>query len=162
MALQSVNPYDGKLRTFFAALQRFDRNETLIPYGIFLLRMTLVAIWIAHFWYKVGYRGMPATETFFASLGYPMWFAWADVIVEFVAIFMLLFGVYVRTVCILLLIILIPATAVWIPKGFYFVNAGYEFMLTWCILQIVQAVLGPGAFTLGAGLPRNSLAAAKI
>ena len=62
MALQSVNPYDGKLRTFFAALQRFDRNETLIPYGIFLLRMTLVAIWIAHFWYKVGYRGMPATE----------------------------------------------------------------------------------------------------
>jgi len=127
---------------------RFDRNETLIPYGIFMLRMTLVAIWIAHFWFKVGYRGMPATETFFASLGYPVWFAWADVIAEAVAIIMLALGVYVRVLCPLLLVILIPATLVWIPKGFYFVGAGYEFMLTWCILQLVQALLGPGAFSL--------------
>lgn len=161
MALQSVIPYDGKLRTFLAALARFERNEALIPYGVFLLRMTLVAIWIAHFWYKVGFRGMPATETFFASLGYPVWFAWADVIVEFVAILMLFFGVYVRTISLLLLIILIPATAVWIPKGFYFVNAGYEFMLTWCVLQVVQAVLGRGAFSLGADVPRNRLAEAR-
>jgi putative oxidoreductase len=136
------------IRTFLATLQRFDRNETLVPYGVFLLRMTLVAIWIAHFWYKVGYRGMPATETFFVSLGYPTWFAWADVCAEFVAILMLAGGLYVRILSLLLLVILIPATAVWIPKGFYFVNAGYEFMLTWCVLQVVQAALGPGAFSL--------------
>jgi putative oxidoreductase len=133
---------------FFSTLKRFDRNEALIPYGIFALRITLTAIWIAHFWYKVGYRGMPATVTFFESLGYPSWFAWADVAAESVAIVMLLCGVYVRTVCILLLVILIPATMVWIPKGFYFVGAGYEFMLTWCILQVVQSLLGAGAFGL--------------
>jgi putative oxidoreductase len=142
------------ISTVLAALQRFDRNKAMIPYGIFLLRITLVAIWIAHWWYKVGYRGMPATVTFFHSLGYPSWFAWADVIAEFVAIIMLICGIYVRTVSLLLLIILIPATLVWIPKGFYFVNAGYEFMLTWCILQVVQAVLGPGAFSLAARVPR--------
>lgn len=136
------------MRTFLTALRRFDRNEMLIPYGIFLLRITLVAIWIAHFWYKVGYKGMPATVAFFDSLGYPSWFAWADVVAEFVAIIMLLCGIYVRTLCLLLLFILIPATMVWIPKGFYFVNAGYEFMLTWCILQVVQSLLGPGAFSL--------------
>jgi putative oxidoreductase len=136
------------MRTFLTALQRFDRNEVMIPYGVFLLRITLVALWIAHWWFKVGYRGMPATVTFFDSLGYPSWFAWADVTAELVAIVMLICGIYVRTVCLLLLVILIPATLVWIPKGFYFVNAGYEFMLTWCILQIVQAVLGPGAFSL--------------
>jgi putative oxidoreductase len=135
------------IRTFLTALQRFDRNEVMIPYGVFLLRITLVALWIAHWWFKVGYRGMPATVTFFDSLGYPSWFAWADVTAELVAIVMLICGIYVRTVCLLLLVILIPATLVWIPKGFYFVNAGYEFMLTWCILQIVQAVLGPGAFS---------------
>jgi hypothetical protein len=44
----------------FGALGRLDRNRTLTPDGIFFMRMTLVAIWIAHFWYKVGYRGMPA------------------------------------------------------------------------------------------------------
>jgi uncharacterized membrane protein YphA (DoxX/SURF4 family) len=96
---------------------------------------------------------MPATVTFFQSLGYPSWFAWADVIAEFVAIVMLICGIYVGTVCLLLLIILIPATLVWIPKGFYFVNAGYEFMLTWCILQVVQAVLGAGAFSVAARIP---------
>jgi putative oxidoreductase len=149
------------IRIFFGALKRFDRNKSLIPYGIFLLRITLVAVWIAHWWYKVGYRGMPATVTFFQSLGYPSWFAWADVAAEFVAIIMLICGIYVRTVCLLLLVILIPATLVWIPKGFYFVNAGYEFMLTWCILQVVQAALGPGALSLadrepGAGLSAGS------
>jgi putative oxidoreductase len=133
---------------FFPALRRFDRNQVLIPYGVFALRITLTLIWIAHLWFKVGYRGMPATVTFFESLGYPGWFAWADVIAEAIAIVMLACGFYVRTLCLLLLIILIPATLVWVPKGFYFVNAGYEFMLTWCILQVVQALLGPGAFSL--------------
>jgi putative oxidoreductase len=144
--------------TFFAALRRFDQNQALVPYGVFLLRITLTGIWIAHFWFKVGYRGMPATVTFFHSLGYPGWFAWADVIAESVAIVMLACGVYVRTLSILLLVILIPATLVWIPKGFYFVGAGYEFMLTWCILQVVQAVLGPGAFSLVNREPGAALA----
>jgi putative oxidoreductase len=138
---------------FFSALERFDRNKALTPYGIFALRITLTAIWIAHFWFKVGYRGMPATVTFFESLGYPSWFAWADVAAESVAIVMLLCGVYVRTLCILLLVILVPATLVWVPKGFYFVGGGYEFMLTWCILQVVQSLLGPGAFSLASREP---------
>jgi hypothetical protein len=30
--------------------------------------MTPAATWIAHFWFKVGYRGMPVI---FGSLGYP-------------------------------------------------------------------------------------------
>jgi putative oxidoreductase len=134
--------------SILGALERFDRNKTMTPYGVFLLRMTLVGIWIAHFWFKVGYRGMPATVAFFGSLGYPSWFAWADIAAEAVAIVLLICGLYVRTVCLLMLIILIPATEVWVPKGFYFVNAGYEFMLTWCVLQVVQAVQGPGAFVL--------------
>jgi putative oxidoreductase len=102
---------------------------------------------------------MPATVTFFNSLGYPGWFAWADVAAESVAIVMLLCGVYIRTVCVLLLIILIPATLVWVPKGFYFTGGGYEFMLTWCILQVVQSLLGPGAFSLASHEPGGRLAA---
>jgi len=136
------------IRKVLGVLEHFDRDEKMTASGVFMLRMTLVAIWIAHFWFKVGYRGMPATMKFFGSLGYPDWFAWADVIAEAVAIVMLACGIYVRTLCPLLLIILVPATVVWIPKGFYFVNSGYEFMLTWCVLQVVQTLLGPGAFCL--------------
>lgn len=130
----------------FCWARGLDRNTSLTPYGIFMLRIVLTAIWAAHFWYKVGYRGMPATDAFFQSLGYPWWFAWADIAAEAVAMVMMAAGVCVRAVSIVMLVVLIPATVVWIPKGFYFVNAGYEFMLTWCILQVVQALLGPGAF----------------
>jgi putative oxidoreductase len=136
------------IRQCFAWADRLDRNTALTPYGVFALRIVLTAIWAAHFWFKVGYRGMPATDAFFQSLGYPWWFAWLDIAAEAVAMVMMAAGVYVRAVSIVMLVVLIPATAVWIPKGFYFVNAGYEFMLTWCILQVVQALLGPGALTL--------------
>lgn len=134
-------------RTYHWA-RRLDRNRRLTPYGVLMLRIVLTAIWAAHFWYKVGYRGMPATDAFFQSLGYPWWFAWLDIAAEAVAMVMLATGICVRVVSIVMLVVLIPATAVWIPKGFYFVNAGYEFMLTWCILQVVQALLGPGALAL--------------
>lgn len=136
------------IKTAMTTLNRFESRGASTEFGAFLLRMTLVAIWIAHFWYKVGYRGMPLTVTFFKSLGYPGWFAWADIIAEVIGIAMLFLGVYVRTVSLLLLIILVPATLVWVPKGFYFVNAGYEFMLTWCVLQVIQGIMGAGAYRL--------------
>ena len=42
-------------------LQDFDLGGL----GAALLRFILAGFWIAHWWYKVGYRGMPATEGFF-------------------------------------------------------------------------------------------------
>jgi hypothetical protein len=36
------------MNAVFSGLQRFDRNKAMIPYGVFLLRITPVAIWIAH------------------------------------------------------------------------------------------------------------------
>jgi len=37
--------------------------------GAALLRFILAGFWIAHWWFKVGYRGMPATEAFFLPAG---------------------------------------------------------------------------------------------
>jgi uncharacterized membrane protein YphA (DoxX/SURF4 family) len=45
------------------------------PAGALLLRLTLVGDWAIHWWFKVGYRGMPATESFFSSVGLPAWLA---------------------------------------------------------------------------------------
>jgi uncharacterized membrane protein YphA (DoxX/SURF4 family) len=39
--------------------------------GAALLRFILAGFWIAHWWYKVGYRGMPATQAFFFQQGLP-------------------------------------------------------------------------------------------
>lgn len=127
-------------------LARFERNDKLVPYGIFLLRITLGVLWIVHWWYKVGYKGMDVTEKFFGTLGYPPWLAWVDVSVEMVAFVLLVAGIYVRTVSLALLPIIILATLPWISKGYWFPSGGFEFPLVWCILQVVMALLGPGAF----------------
>jgi len=134
----------------FASLRRLDNNTSLTPYGALLLRLTLAALWLIHGLYKVVHDGMPATEQFFVGLGYPGWVAWVDIIIECGAFVVLLLGTYVRLFSILLLALLIPATLVWIPKGFFFINGGYEFPLVWCVLQIVQALLGPGAWNMSA------------
>jgi hypothetical protein len=36
-------------------------------FGATLLRFVLAGFWIIHWWFKVGYRGMAATEAFFCS-----------------------------------------------------------------------------------------------
>ncbi len=40
--------------------------------GAALLRFILAGFWITHWWFKVGYRGMPATEAFFLQHGLPL------------------------------------------------------------------------------------------
>jgi hypothetical protein len=53
-------PQDG----YIAQLQNFDISPTS-AFGAALLRIIFAGFWIAHWWFKVGYRGMPATEAFF-------------------------------------------------------------------------------------------------
>lgn len=60
----------------------------------------------------------------------------------------LVLGLYTRVFALALLVILIPAVFVWVPKGFWFTQAGYEMPLFWCMMQITLALLGPGAFAL--------------
>jgi hypothetical protein len=45
-------------------LQNFDLSP-MSAVGAALLRLILAGFWIVHWWFKVGYRGMPATEAFF-------------------------------------------------------------------------------------------------
>jgi hypothetical protein len=49
-------------------LQDFDLSGP----GAALLRFILAGFWIAHWWYKVAYRGMPATKAFFLQQGLPV------------------------------------------------------------------------------------------
>ena len=130
------------------ALTSFEKNTSLTPYGIVALRWTLALWWGVHWVYKVLYQGMPATEHLFVSLGYPAWFAWGDITLEAIAVVGLVLGLYVRTLSLLLLVILIPAMALWIPNGIWAIHGGYEFVVLWIFLQIIQALLGPGPLSV--------------
>jgi hypothetical protein len=49
-------------------LQSLDLSP-MSAVGAALLRLILAGFWIARWWFKVGYRGMPATEAFFLQHG---------------------------------------------------------------------------------------------
>ena len=88
--------------------------------GAALLRFILAGFWIAHWWYKVGYRGMPATQAFFSQHGLPVWLAWFDVGFEVVVALCLVLGVYVPLLCLISLPILFASMWIYRRNGFYF------------------------------------------
>jgi putative oxidoreductase len=134
--------------TTMNVLTNFEKNTSMTPYGIVALRWTLALYWGLDWYYQVLNQGMPATERLFVSLGYPAWFAWGEITFLVIAVIGLVLGLYVRTLSLLLLVILIPAMKLWIPNGIWAIHGGYEFPLLWILLQIIQALLGPGPMSV--------------
>jgi putative oxidoreductase len=121
-------------------LTNFEKNTSMTPYGIVVLRWTLALYWGLDWYYQVLNQGMPATERLFVSLGYPAWFAWGEITFLVIAVIGLVLGLYVRTLSLLLLVILIPAMKLWIPNGIWAIHGGYEFPLLWILLQLGGSV----------------------
>lgn len=119
------------------------------PFGAFLLRISLASYWVIHWWYKVGFRGMGVTEAFFVQHGLPAWLAWFDITIEIFIAAALLFGSFVRIGALLGIPILIASVWIFRGNGFYFPTGGIELPLLWALAQVVQALLGPGAYALG-------------
>jgi uncharacterized membrane protein YphA (DoxX/SURF4 family) len=105
------------------------RAATLLPTaasGATLLRLILAAYWIVHWWYKVGFEGMPATEIFFIKNGLPAWLAWFDIIFEVIVAVCLILGLYVSLICLVSLPILCASMIMFAGNGFYFPMGGIE------------------------------------
>ncbi|HTJ59229.1 MAG TPA: DoxX family protein [Devosiaceae bacterium] len=128
------------------------KNQTTLastaPIGGFVLRIVLVAFWVVHWWFKVGFHGMPATEAFFTSLGLPTWLAWFDISYEVVIAAMLLTGTFTWFAVITSLPILIASMIIYGHQGFYFPTGGIELPILWALMQIVLGLIGPGAYAL--------------
>lgn len=118
--------------------------------GAALLRFILAGLWIAHWWFKVGYRGMLATEKFFLQQGLPVWLAWFDICFEGVVAVGLVLGIYVPLLCLISLPILFASMWIYRKNGFYFSGGGIELPILWACVQIAQVMLGPGAFRIPA------------
>jgi len=118
--------------------------------GATLLRFILAGFWISHWWFKVGHRGMGATQEFFSKQGLPAWLAWFVIYFEVVIALCLVLGIYVSLVCLVSLPILLASMWIYRRNGFYFSNGGIELPMLWACAQLVQVLLGPGALGIRA------------
>lgn len=113
-------------------------------WGLFLLRVVLGIIFIAHGWAKVS--GMEGTIGFFASLGLPAFAAYVVAYVEFLGGIAVLLGVFSRIAAYLLAVTMVVAIfLVKIKAGFL---GGYELDLILLASALVVAWSGAGPYSV--------------
>jgi len=123
--------------------------------GATLLRLGLGTLVLAHGLLKVLVYTLPGTVAFFASSGFPGWTAYLVTAGELLGGLALLSGVLVRPASLALIPIFLGVLSLTWRNGWVF-NApnggGWEFPALLLVLAGVQALLGPGAFSLGDAL----------
>jgi putative oxidoreductase len=135
-------------------------DARLAPYAVFLLRIALGGMFVAHsLLLKLFVFTLPGTAGFFTSIGLPGWFAYVVFAAEAVGGVMLLLGIQTRWVALALVPILAGAT--WAHWGngwmFGYTNGGWEYPLYLTLLAVVQFMLGDGAFTLVRSRPLDAV-----
>ena len=123
----------------------------LTEFGIFLLRIALGIMFLAHsLFLKLFIFTLPGTAQFFISIGLPGWFAYMVFAVEAIAGAFLVLGIQARWVASATVPILAGAT--WAHSGngwmFGYENGGWEYPAYLTLLAIVQGLLGAGRFAL--------------
>jgi putative oxidoreductase len=121
------------------------------PYAIFILRLTLGLLFLAHVCLKIFVFTPAGTAGFFASLGLPGWLAYVTIVWELAGAVTLILGIWPRLAAIAVIPILLGAiVSVHAAAGFFFnnPNGGWEFPAFWIIGLIVVALAGDGAFAI--------------
>ena len=119
------------------------------PYAALVLRVSLGVLFLAHgLLLKVFTFTIPGTVGYFESIGYPGFFAYLVILGEIGGGLALILGVKTRIISLMLLPILLGATAQHFGSGWLFSspNGGWEFPALWTVLLLVQALLGDGAY----------------
>ncbi len=123
------------------------------PYAALLLRLSLGVLFLAHAGLKILVFTPAGTAKFFGSVGLPPTLAYVVITAEVLAAVALILGIWTRAVALLATPILLGAIfTVHGPAGFFFTNphGGWEYPAFWTIALVVQALLGDGAYALGA------------
>lgn len=118
--------------------------------GALILRVSIGMVMIAHGLLKVMVFTLPGTAQFFDSVGFPGWSAYPVTFIEIAGGVLLISGIATRWVSLALIPVLLGATSVHFGAGWVFSNAngGWEYPAFLTAALIVQALLGPGAYTL--------------
>jgi len=126
-------------------------DERIAPQAVFLLRVTLGVMFVAHSLYlKLFIFTLPGTAQFFQSIGLPGWSAYVVFILEAVGGVMLILGIQARWAALVLVPILAGATWAHWGSGWLFTNenGGWEYPAYLTILAFAQFLLGDGAYAL--------------
>jgi putative oxidoreductase len=120
--------------------------------GISLMRVALGTVFLAHsVILKLVIAGLPATASFFESVGLPGWMAYMTFVLEAVGGAALILGIQSRWVALALSPIPLGAL-IWVHAGngwlFSHPGGGWEYPLYLFVLCIGQALLGDGSLAL--------------
>jgi putative oxidoreductase len=127
-------------------------NLATAPYAALVLRLGLGVMFIAHSLLKVFVFTLPGTAQFFESVGFPGALAYLVAGAELAAGVALVLGIYTRWAALATIPILLGAAWVHAPNGWVFSapNGGWEYPVFLAIAALTQALLGDGAYALGA------------
>lgn len=131
-------------------------DSATAPYAVFLLRLCLGAMFIAHAMLKVRVFTIPGTVKYFESLGMPGFFAYVTIAAELGGAAALILGIWPRYVALLLVPLMLGTIAMVHGKnGWLFSNkdGGWEYPAFWSAALLAVFLLGDGAFTLLASGP---------
>ncbi len=122
------------------------RTET----AALLLRLGLGTMFVAHGLLKVMVFTLPGTVGFFEQVGFPGWMAYVVTFAEIGGGILLIAGIRVTAVSLALLPVLLGAVYVHSGAGWLFSNpnGGWEYPAFLALASIVQALLGPGKFSV--------------
>jgi putative oxidoreductase len=127
-------------------------DDRLAPTGVFLLRLALGIMYLAHsVLLKLLTFGLAGTAQFFVSAGLPAAFAYLTFTVEVVGGVLIVLGIQARWVALGLLPPLLGAI-IWVhgANGWVFTapGGGWEYPAYLIVASLAQALLGDGAFAL--------------
>lgn len=123
--------------------------------AIFLIRVALGVMFVAHGLLKIMVFTLAGTAQFFAQVGFPSWMAYPVTFFEIAAGVLLILGFYSRYVAIAAIPVLLGALYVHLGNGWLFssANGGWEYPAFLVITAVVVALLGDGEYSV-----RNVLA----
>ncbi len=125
-------------------------NNTLVDISIFILRCSLGIIFFgvgagkAFGWF--GGIGMETTLHYFTGMEFSVSLTYLSVYAEFIGGILLLVGLFTRPAAFALIINMIVATVITLPKGFFSGGASYPFSLVFTLIVIL--LIGPRKFSL--------------
>ena len=125
-------------------MQILDRLQ---PLALFLVRLALGAIMVAHGYHKV-FGGLHHHAQFVASLGLPAWSAYLSSFTEFLGGLLVLAGLFTRVAAFAIFVDL--AVAIWkvhLHNGLSG-NGGYEFPLAVAMLALTLVFFGAGPIAM--------------
>lgn len=125
-------------------------DNRLAPFGIFILRVALGLMFVAHALLKYVVFTMPGFAAFMAQIGFPSILAWPVFLAELVGGIAIILGLYSRWVAAALVPVLIGALMVHVPNGWLFTaaNGGWEYPAFLVVVAVAHALAGDGAFAL--------------